>query len=473
MGLLEVTCSDEYLSSPLGKARLTAPLTMGASKFGGLTEYRGRFHYAILLGIIALLLYTERVLSGMAIPSNTTNQRSTRLVGVRIPPWATFTRHIFDGIIEHVRLHRERWQIRTMVESTSEIAPVKINEKWSGDGVIVFRPTKREADAWKDRRIPVVNLSSESVGLGIPTVIPDNHLVGRMAASHLLELGLKRFAFWGDPLRRYSRDRESAFAAEVERHGFSCSRLGFEISKFPLARKWEKVRREMLAQLSGIERPIGIFARDDIAAAALTSACAELGFVVPDEVAVIGCNDDVTFCHTTSPPLSSVEYPGSEIGRTAALVLGKLMSGDRSVPELTEVRPVRVVARESTDVLAFGDKTVAEAVRIIRREAPSKALQVSEVIDRLPISRAAFQKRFREVLGRSPKDEITRVRVERVCQLLSTTDWTVKEIAFDMQFDTSEELSRFIRRKLDTSATEYRRSVRGKGAIGDRQSADQ
>ena len=386
----------------------------------------------------------------MLLPSSNAKSESaaTPVVGVRIPPWATFTRHIFEGIIEHVRLHRERWQIRTMVESTCEIAPVKIDEAWSGDGLIVFRPTQREVDAWSARRIPVVNLSSESQGMGVPTVIPDNERVGQMAANHLLELGLTRFAFWGDPSRRYSRDRGAAFVAEVSRHGFASRHLGFEISKLPVARKWEKVRKEMLAQLEGIERPIGIFARDDIAAAALVRACSHLGFVMPDEVAVIGCNDDVTLCHTASPPLSSVEYPGREVGQIAAWLLSRQMRGANNVPALTEVRPLRVVARESTDVLAFGDKIVAEAVRIIRREAPGRSLQVAEVIDRLPISRAAFQKRFRDVLGRSPKDEITRVRVDRVCLLLATTDWTVKEIAFDMQFDTSEELSRFIRRKL-------------------------
>lgn len=382
------------------------------------------------------------------------------LVGVRIPPWATFTRHIFEGILEHVRLHRERWQIRTMVQSTSEIAPVKIDEKWSGDGIIVFRPASRELAAWRARRIPVVNLSSESLGMGVPTVIPDNKLVGQLAAKHLLELGLKRFAFWGDCSRVYSRQRGEAFAAELKHHGFECEQMGFEISKLPAARKWDKVRTEMLRQLSAIELPIGIFARDDIAAAALTSACEQLGMAVPDDVAVIGCNNDVSFCHTASPPLSSVQYPGKEIGRIAARLLSQAMRHSDEVQGLTTVPPGPVVARESTDVLAFADPVAAEALRIIRREAPARVLQVADVVARLPISRASFQNRFREAVGCSPKEEITRVRVERATELLTTTDWAVKEIAFDMQFESSEEFSRFMRRQLGTSATEFRKSKR-------------
>lgn len=400
------------------------------------------------------------MMARMPAPSQSADSSQAPLVGVRIPSWATFTRNIFEGILDHVRLHRERWQLCTMVQSTGEIAPVRIDGNWAGDGLIVFRPTQREVDAWSARGIPVVNLSSESLETGVPTVIPDNHRVGQMAARHLLELGLTRFAFWGDPSRHYSRERFAAFAGELERHGHPCRQLGFEISRLPPARKWHRVRRQMLAQLAGLETPLGLFGRDDIAAAALTSACARLGYRIPDEIAVLGCNDDVAFCHTASPPLSSVEYPGREIGQTAALLLSRMMRGDAGVPQLTEVPPARVVVRESTDVLAFGDPIVAEAVRIIRREAPAKALQVTEVIGRLPISRAAFQKRFRDVLGRSPKDEITRVRIARVRFLLEATDWSVKEIAFNMQFDTSEELSRFLRRKLKTSATEYRRSVR-------------
>ena len=348
-----------------------------------------------------------------------------------------------------------------MVESTSEIAPVTIDACWSGDGLIVFRPTARELKAWRERKIPVVNLSSESLDLGVPTVIPDNAVVGQLAAKHLLELGLKQFAFWGDPSRLYSRQRGQAFAAELKRKGFACRQMGFEISKLPAAKKWEKVRGEMLKQLADVELPIGLFARDDIAAAAITSACAQLGLVVPDDVAVMGCNDDVTFCHTASPPLSSVQYPGKEIGQTAARLLSQMMrGGDDGVESLTLVKPGPVIARESTDVLAFGDPVVIEALRIIRREAPGSALQVADVIARLPISRASFQQRFREAVGHSPKHEINRVRIDRACQLLVNTDWPVKEIAYEMQFESSEEFSRFLRRQLKTCATEFRKSNR-------------
>lgn len=387
-------------------------------------------------------------------------QPTSPVIGVRIPAWATFTREIFGGIVRYMRLNRQTWQIRYMTETTNEIAPVEIGPDWIGDGIIVFRPSEAEVTAWQKRGIPVVNLSSESGSFGAPTVAPQDTAAGQIAARHLADLGLRHFAFWGDLSRKYSRERGAAFIAELKAMGHGCHEIGFETSKLPQRQKWVKVRDEMLAQLADLPKPIGIFARDDIAAAALSRACARLGLKIPDEVALLGFDDDLIICHTATPPLSSISYPGEKIGYTAAGLLAGMMSGEKLTPKLTQIAPGPLVMRESTEILAFGDQLVADAVRIIRREAPEQPLRVSELIARLPISRASFQKRFRTELGRSPKDEITRVRLQRLRQLLDETDWSIKEIAFAMQFESSEELGRFIRKKLGASATEYRQRNR-------------
>jgi len=382
------------------------------------------------------------------------------VIGVRIPAWATFTGEIFGGIVRYMRLNRQTWQIRYMTETTNEIAPVNIDADWCGDGIIVFRPSREEVAAWRQRKIPVVNLSSVSQGFGTPTVVPHNTTAGQIAARHLVDIGLKHFAFLGDPSRNYSCERGSAFIDELKLLGHECHEIGFEISQLPPHQKWVKVREKMLSQLAELPKPIGIFARDDIAAAALSRACARLDLKIPDDVALLGFDDDLVICHTATPPLSSIAYPGEKIGYAAASILANMMSGENPTPMLTQINPGPLVTRESTEILAFRDKLVSDAVRIIRREAPGQPMRVSELITRLPISRASFQKRFRAELGRSAKDEISRVRLQRLCQLLDETDWTIKEIAFNMQFESSEELGRFIRKKLGASATEYRKRKR-------------
>ena len=132
------------------------------------------------------------------------------VVGIRVPSWASFTRPIFHGIVEFIR-NREQWRIQTLVDSTNEMAPMVIDENWNGDGLILFRHSADEAAAFKRRSIPVVNLSTECREKGFPTVIPDNAEIGRMAAQHLLTLGLRHFSYWGDPSRTYSRERGEAF----------------------------------------------------------------------------------------------------------------------------------------------------------------------------------------------------------------------------------------------------------------------
>lgn len=378
------------------------------------------------------------------------------VVGIRIPAWATFARGIFGGIVRFMRLNRESWQIRYMIESTNEISPVKIDKHWSGDGLIVFRPSVSEVDAWHSRGIPVINLSNVSLDFGAPTIIPDNEVAGCVAANHLSEIGLKTFAYWGDPSRSYSRDRCRSFMQELQKSGHDCVELGLEVSKLPQKNKWKLVQSAIIDQLLPLPKPVGIFARDDIAAVAISLACAQSKYRTPNDVALLGFGNDLIACHTATPPLSSIAYPGDKIGYEAALSLSNLMAGSKHVSKLTKISPGKLVTRESTDFLAFGDELIADAIRMIRKEAPKCMIRVSDLINRLPISRADFQKRFREALGRTPKGEITRVRIERLQQLLSDTDWSVKEIAFEMGFESSEELSRFCRRKLSLSATEFR-----------------
>ena len=144
-------------------------------------------------------------------------------MGIRVPSWASFTRPIFHGIVEFIR-NREQWRIQTLVDSTNEMAPMVIDENWNGDGLILFRHSEEEAAAFKRRGIPVVNLSTECREKGFPTVIPDNAEIGRMAAQHLLTLGLGHFSYWGDPLARLlPRARPGVRAAELLRLVLSAS----------------------------------------------------------------------------------------------------------------------------------------------------------------------------------------------------------------------------------------------------------
>ena len=203
-----------------------------------------------------------------------------------------------------------------------------------------------------------------------------------------------------------------------------------------------------------------LHAFEDIAAATIIAACQRLGFRVPDDVAVAGVNHDELFCYTTSPPLTAVRYPGEAIGYQAAGILDRLMLGEKDVPMTTVAPVVGLLERESTDILHIADTIVAKAVRRIRRHAITYPLQVNELVADSGLSRAAFKRRFISALGYAPKAEIKRIRLSQLQELLRTTDWQVKKIAEHMKFESMEDLGRFMRREMGTTATQFREQHR-------------
>jgi LacI family transcriptional regulator len=385
---------------------------------------------------------------------------SPPVIGIRMATWARYTHDIYRGILQYRRLH-QTWQIQTPIDTTNEIEPVRINRFWKGDGLIAFRLSTAEMRTFESRGMAVVSISSESHHHKIPLVLPDYEESGRIVARHFLSLGLRNFAYWGDPSRRYSRARGRGFEQELELAKAHCHQLGIEVSRLgKLSERWRTLRQFMDPQLIALPKPIGILAKDDIAAATLIQACQRLGFRVPDEVAVAGVNNDELFCYTTSPPLTAVRYPGEAIGFRAAAILDQLMQGDSSIPKETIIPVGGLVERESTDILHIADPVVANALRRIRRDAPTYALQVNELVAESPLSRAAFKRRFVQTLGYAPKAEIKRMRLATLKEHLRTTDWSVKRIASHMGFESMEDLGRFMRRETGTTATAFRTDFR-------------
>mgnify|MGYP001268577030 CR=1 FL=1 len=382
------------------------------------------------------------------------------IIGIRTATWANYTQEIYRGILQYRRLH-QTWQVQTPLDSTNEIEPVRINRFWKGDGLIAFRLTPAEMRAFRSRDMAVVSISSESAMHDIPLVLPDYEESGRIVARHFLSLGLKNLAFWGDPSRRYSRARGRGFAQELELASIDCHQIGVEVGRLgKLSERWKTLRRFMDPQLKALPKPVGILAKDDIAAATLIQACQRLGFRVPDDVAVAGVNNDELFCYTTSPPLTAVRYPGEAIGFQAAAILDQLLQGKRNIAQETIVPVGGLVERESTDILHIADPVVAAALRRIRRDATTYPLQVNELVAESPLSRAAFKRRFVQTLGYAPKAEIKRVRLAALEELLRTTDWPVKRVASHMGFESMEDLGRFMRRETGSTATAYREKFR-------------
>lgn len=390
-----------------------------------------------------------------------------RSVAIRHPVWSSYGPQIMAGIVDFMR-EREPWRLATENDSYGEMEAVKIDREWRGDGLVLFRATEDELAEFRRRGQAVVLTSTEGPDLGFPRVVPDNQQTGRLAAEHLIECAVPHFAFlargetfyreeqFAPGLRRYARERLGGFRAKLAEYAIEPTVHYLKGRPLWKEQTWREVETEVMAFLDLLPRPCGLFVVDDSLGAVVLRAADRLGIRVPGELAVIGFGDDPGYCFATFPALSSIAYPGREIGRQAAAMLWEQMNGGAPAPARTEVPVQTVAARESSDTLAIEDAEIRDLVRFIRRRAPHEALRVAELADRTPLSMTTIKARFAAVLGHGPKQEIQRVRIRHLKHLLLDHRLSLAEIARLMQFGTAHELSRFFLSETGQRPSDFR-----------------
>lgn len=365
--------------------------------------------------------------------------RTSPRVAVLIEASNAYGRGLLEGIHRHLREH-EPWTI-LLPEHGRGTPPLAWLRRWRGEGVIARVETPAIATILGRLRrsfgIPVIDVSAARFLPDIPYVETDDVAIAALATQHFLERGFRNFAFLGDRRFRWSDNRCRAFGAAVASRGFP-----LEVFDGPTGRGRPRgvgARREtegepvddtgrIEAWLSSLPKPVAVFACYDNRGRQALEACRRVPLAVPDDVAVLGVDDDRVLCELSSPPLSSVVPDAIGAGRLAARLLESLMAGASLDRDEWLLPPLGLSARQSTDVLAIDDPLVAAAVRFIRDNA-SSGIKVADVAGRLRVSRRVLESRFARRLGRTPHDEIGRVQFRRVEQLLLETDLSLAAIA--------------------------------------------
>ncbi|EMI19589.1 xylose operon regulatory protein, partial [Rhodopirellula maiorica SM1] len=207
--------------------------------------------------------------------------------------------------------------------------------------------------------------------------------------------------------------------------------------------------------LQSLQPPTGLFVCNDIRGQQVLNACRTLDIAIPDDIAVIGVDDDDVICPLTDPPLSSVRPDAERVGYRAAEILQQMMNGGAAPASIEYVPPTSVVQRMSTQVIATDDREVARVCKYIREHA-CEGIDVYDVAEFTTLSRRQLERRFRSELGRTPHEEIMKVQISRVEKLLQETTLTLEQIAPLAGYSHKEHLSKVFKRLKGKSPGEYR-----------------
>lgn len=377
-----------------------------------------------------------------------------RQVALLIETSNAYARGLLQGVVHYIREHQP-WSFHLIEQGRGDDPPAWL-ERWHGDGIIARIETPRIAQAVIRAGVPAVDMSAARLVPALPWVETDDEAIAQLAAGHLLERGFKHFGFCGDGRFNWSVWREKHFRARIESARYRVESYRPRAAGGDLTTQVEDIRR----WLQELPKPVGIMACYDIRGQQVLDACRAAGLAVPGEVAVIGVDNDELLCDLASPPLSSVIPNAHRAGYEAAALLDRMMAGKRVSDTARLIAPRGVAARQSTDVLAVDDRDVARAVQFIREEACT-GINVSDVLRVVPLSRRVLEQRFQRLLGRTPREEILHVRLNRVRQLLAETKLSLYQIAERTGFEHVEYLSVVFKRETGRTPSKYRAEARG------------
>lgn len=333
-----------------------------------------------------------------------------------------------------------------------------LNRAGSIHGVLANVTDRGLADRLRATGLPIVDVSGISAEAGFVRVTADNVAVGRVAAGHFLERGFRRFIFASPQQRSFERERWQGFHEGLAQR-FDRPRVGWflleggswidEVGQRPLS------HAAFYQMLVDADEPVAILAGYDRPGMEICDHCRTLGIAVPEQVAVLGVDDNEYLCESCEPPLSSVMLPGQKIGHEAARLLHAMMDGQPPPDQTILLPPVGVHTRHSTDIAAIDDRGIAQALSIMRQRA-AEPINVTDLADAVHMDRRTFYRHFRKAIGRTPLQELDRLRIELARERLVGTHTSIYEIALAVGFADVDRFGRKFKQETGLTPSQFR-----------------
>jgi LacI family transcriptional regulator len=365
-------------------------------------------------------------------------------------------RDILTGISRYVR-ENATWSLYHEAHGLTDALPSWL-KAWRGDGIIARVQNPEMAEVIRSTGAPVVDVLGVASGTAFPLVHVNNRAIGQLAAQHLRDRGLRRFGYFGLRNENWSQERFDAFRQAV-------SDLDPEISLWESSRDhesrlpWDERVDSIAHWVRSLPKPSGIFLGSDQAGPQLLEACRRAGVRVPDQLAVLGVDNDEPLCEVCSPSLSSIDANHQAVGYEAAALLADLLKGARPPNLPITVKPRLIVPRMSTDMLAVEDPAITAALRFIR-DRGHEGIQVTDVAREVGLSRSVLQRRFRALLKRSVHQEILGAKIKRAEQLLLKSRLPLATVAIRAGFNHLEYMGAVLKARTGATPAELRNKRR-------------
>ena len=389
------------------------------------------------------------------------NLELEKTVALLVETSRAYGRGICRGVAQFTEQHPQ-WLIFYQERNLKQSIPDFLR-RYRVDGILMRVDQPGLAREIVSLGIPTVDLLGEPDKDGCPVYMTDDFAIAATASEHLINNGFVYFAFCGFPGIPFSDRRQRGFADCVARSGFEALnyvRRSRHVGEILRAEEHGFLEIDAIAKwLQSLPKPVAVFACNDVRALQVVQASHVAGCSVPDEVAVLGVDNDEIITELCHPSLSSIQPNTLSTGYKACLCLDKMMNHLKPEPYFDWTPPVGVIERDSTNTIATTDRLVAHALRAIRDKA-CDGLTVKNLLDSLQVSRSQLENKFRMILGRTVHDEIVRVRLKRVCQLLYSGDETLAAIARKSGYLDISHLSRSFRKTFGVWPGEYRKQLR-------------
>lgn len=376
---------------------------------------------------------------------------------------STHTRGIARGISLYAQTHGP-WFFSTLQRSENPkliASPLDGFSLADSDGIIAYTRDRKVLRKLMNSGRPLVNTTQTAFSEpDVPSVYTDDRALGRVVADYFIERGFKNFAYCGSCLSSApcSVHRGNGFAEQVKSGGFN-------FSSFPaLDRRlrevdWIRDRETVIRWLKSMHRPLALFTDNDSCGRIIADICRKQGILVPEEIAIIGVNDDEMICEFSNPHLSSVKLAKEQVGFEAAALLEQLIRKKKPSVLPVLVPPGSITTRRSSDVFAVEDAHVAAALNFIYHHA-GEFISVADVLKKVHCSRRYLELRFRSVIGRSPHEEIRRAHVGRAKKLLAETNLPADRIAEASGFNDTQYFYLNFRKETGVSPAQYRKQFK-------------